>query len=672
MEANTLDPDNPVPTAMMEMSKMMYRSEMVKKGHADNEEMNFLQIQKTLELGRAATMEDPLLFDRDRWRGITNRANQGGGFGTMRNRSEREKEIESLMDKKLVNFDFKGVPLKDVVSTLKLQTQINIVLDESALNRMNFPVTTPVNLSLDNIHLRSALKVLVDGLGLSFIIENDVLKITTKEGTRGKLMQKTIPVADLVVPVHNHPLPAIYDPVKQAENELEMSRPRLGGTTAYLPAMGMRNGQIASPNSSLGAPTSPGSQGGRLVNTPQPERESEQGTIEQSLIRLITNSVKPDTWAAVGGSGTIEYYPLGMALVINQSPDVMGDIEVLLEQLRRLQDLEIAVEIRVISLSDIFYERIGVDFSMNIQTHNSTNTVNAIANGNFTPPTVINAVNQGIKNAVIGLQAPGVPTPDLFVPIAPSSYGLAVPPFGGYNNNPGGNGGLSLGLAFLNDVQVSMFLEAAQGDQRTNIMQAPKLTLFNGGTSTLSVFDRQYFLTNISAVSVNGQLVFQPTNTATTLGTTMTLQAVATGDRRFVRLGIAQNMTNLSSASVQLFPITTFITPTFEGGFQGQPIPFTQYVQQPTFSTIFVQTTVVVPDGGTVMIGGLKTLQEGRNEYGPPVLSKIPYINRLFKNVGYGREARSLLMMVTPRIIINREEEFKQTGLGREDEGEGR
>ena len=235
-----------------------------------------------------------------------------------------------------------------------------------------------------------------------------------------------------------------------------------------------------------------------------------------------------------------------------------------------------------------------------------------------------------------------------------------------------GNGGLSLGLAFLNDVQVSMFLEAAQGDQRTNIMQAPKLTLFNGGTSTLSVFDRQYFLTNISAVSVNGQLVFQPTNTATTLGTTMTLQAVATGDRRFVRLGIAQNMTNLSSASVQLFPITTFITPTFEGGFQGQPIPFTQYVQQPTFSTIFVQTTVVVPDGGTVMIGGLKTLQEGPNEYGPPVLSKIPYINRLFKNVGYGREARSLLMMVTPRIIINREEEFKQTGLGREDEGEGR
>jgi len=65
-----------------------------------------------------------------------------------------------------------------------------------------------------------------------------------------------------------------------------------------------------------------------------------------------------------------------------------------------------------------------------------------------------------------------------------------------------------------------------------------------------------------------------------------------------------------------------------------------------------------MPDGGTVLLGGLKTASEGRNEFGPPILSKIPYLSRLFKNVGYGREATSLLMMVTPRIIINEEEEL--------------
>ncbi|MBV9126163.1 MAG: hypothetical protein JO112_22670, partial [Planctomycetes bacterium] len=109
---------------------------------------------------------------------------------------------------------------------------------------------------------------------------------------------------------------------------------------------------------------------------------------------------------------------------------------------------------------------------------------------------------------------------------------------------------------------------------------------------------------------------------------------------------------------------TAFITPVLEGNVPGPPIPFTQYVQQPATTTVSVQTTVMVPDGGTVLLGGLKTLREGRNEFGPPILSKIPYINRLFKNVGYGREAESLLIMVTPRIIINEEEEAIQTGEG--------
>ena len=100
----------------------------------------------------------------------------------------------------------------------------------------------------------------------------------------------------------------------------------------------------------------------------------------------------------------------------------------------------------------------------------------------------------------------------------------------------------------------------------------------------------------------------------------------------------------------------------FEGGSQGQPIPFTQFYQQPSFSQIEVQTTVSVPDGGTVLLGGLKAMSEGRSEFGPPVISSIPYLNRLFKNVGIGRETRHIMIMVTPRIIINSEEEANQTG----------
>ena len=151
-----------------------------------------------------------------------------------------------------------------------------------------------------------------------------------------------------------------------------------------------------------------------------------------------------------------------------------------------------------------------------------------------------------------------------------------------------------------------------------------------------------------------------PGGTGTT-GVSVTVQAVISADRRFVRLNLSPSLTALASATVPLFPISTFITPVFEGGSQGQPVPFTQFFQQPSFTEIVAQTTVAVPDGGTVLLGGLKTLAQARNEFGPPVISQVPYLNRLFKNVGVGRETAHVMIMVTPRIIINSEEEIFQT-----------
>ncbi|MCR9119742.1 MAG: type II and III secretion system protein, partial [bacterium] len=80
------------------------------------------------------------------------------------------------------------------------------------------------------------------------------------------------------------------------------------------------------------------------------------------------------------------------------------------------------------------------------------------------------------------------------------------------------------------------------------------------------------------------------------------------------------------------------------------------------FATTTVTTTVSVPDGGTVLLGGVKRLSEGRNEFGVPLLSKIPYVNRLFKNVAIDRNTQSLMLMVTPRIIIQEEEELAAVG----------
>ena len=40
--------------------------------------------------------------------------------------------------------------------------------------------------------------------------------------------------------------------------------------------------------------------------------------------------------------------------------------------------------------------------------------------------------------------------------------------------------GATFGIAFLSDLEVYLFLTAAQGDTRSNVLQAPKVTTFNG------------------------------------------------------------------------------------------------------------------------------------------------------------------------------------------------
>ena len=62
-------------------------------------------------------------------------------------------------------------------------------------------------------------------------------------------------------------------------------------------------------------------------------------------------------------------------------------------------------------------------------------------------------------------------------------------------------------------------------------------------------------------------------------------------------------------------------------------------------------TTISIPSGQSVLIGGLVRERESAPESGVPVLSKIPYVGRLFRKESPAAEERNLLIFVTPRII---------------------
>lgn len=83
----------------------------------------------------------------------------------------------------------------------------------------------------------------------------------------------------------------------------------------------------------------------------------------------------------------------------------------------------------------------------------------------------------------------------------------------------------------------------------------------------------------------------------------------------------------------------------------GQITPPTT-VQLPTFNFTTVNTTVMVPDGGSVTLGGIDRIAEGSVERGTPLFGKIPFVNRLFKNKGIGRNVSSSRIRAEAKIII--------------------
>jgi general secretion pathway protein D len=62
-----------------------------------------------------------------------------------------------------------------------------------------------------------------------------------------------------------------------------------------------------------------------------------------------------------------------------------------------------------------------------------------------------------------------------------------------------------------------------------------------------------------------------------------------------------------------------------------------------------------VPDGGTLLLGGLKQTAGTETEIGVPVLSKIPIIGRLFTNRSKVADQKILLILVKPTIILQEE-----------------
>jgi general secretion pathway protein D len=562
--------------------------------------------------------------------------------------------------KQPVDIRFNDTPLSVVMETLGRMTGINVHLDRQGLSSEGVTSDTPVSINLSQpVSLKSALNLMLEELRLSYVIRNEVLLITSEMSRDTNVYQEVYNVADLVIPIpdfntgQNVGLPSA---IREAHNVIGYrSNPMQGSGFPLTLANGEESHRSMGHASVLAQMAATGMAPGSRETMPTSIGHGRGGAAMadfDSLIELITTTVEPDSWEDVGGAGTIKEFAGNLSLVISATQQVHEQITDLLEQLRRLQDLQITIEVRFITLSDNFYERIGIDFDFEIDDNVNVDLIQ----------------DDSGPSVMFGLDSQG-PTVDLdLVFDQGDAYNAAIPQFGGFDAASAFN----FGFAILSDIEVFFLLQAAIGDSRSNVLTAPKVTLFNGQQASVSDTSQRPFVTGVIPVVGDFAAAHQPVIVVLSEGTNLSVQAVCSNDRRFVRLTLVPFFSRIGEVEEFTFDGRrttstgeTVLDPDGNPRARNNEVTTTEgtTVQLPTFQFTTVSTTVSVPDGGTVLLGGIKRLSEGRTERGVPMLAQLPYINRLFKNVGIGRDTQSLMMMVTPRIIIQEEEELAQTGM---------
>jgi len=386
--------------------------------------------------------------------------------------------------------------------------------------------------------------------------------------------------------------------------------------------------------------------GGQMIDTPA-ARQYRMNLLRQ----LIQQTIAPDAWqpiqqmqlgvgtgaqqagpAGLGeevqyepGNGTIEFYQ-NKYMVVRHTLEVHRQIEELLNQMRKSLGEQVSIEAMFLVVGENFLEDIGLDLDIIYDPGEKLKDRIEIDQGSY---------NWAAPSATK-------------VPGSFAASAIAAVITGGY------------GDVFLDDLQVNFVIRATQAHRDSKILTAPKVTVLSGETASLEVQTETVYALppDVGATSYGGGYGGGYTGTSQIsqnfssifTGPTMTVTPIITRDKKHVLLNITtqlQDLLGFETYSVEV-PLGT----------DGGEVSVQEYtVDLPKTEWSSVQTRVSVPDGGTLLLGGLKITAEEETEVGVPVLSKIPVIGRAFSNRSKVKDNKILLILVKPTIILQVEKD---------------
>jgi general secretion pathway protein D len=373
--------------------------------------------------------------------------------------------------------------------------------------------------------------------------------------------------------------------------------------------------------------------------TQDQQGEGQRAALNTENQELIQETVDPESWREAGGSvGSIRV--LGGNLIVNQTPENHRALQGLLEQLRESQSIQITIEARFLTVQRNFLEDIGVDVDFIFNN-------DADANHKWGPIPVNNNSAVFTANPITGI-------PDSIGNVAPTTIDPEDPLSVGV-------GALGLSGTYLDNFAVTFLVRATQAMQNSTVVTAPRVTLSNGQRGYVVVSTQTAYVSDLEPVVGTRSVGFDPTIGIIESGILLDVQGTVSADRKYVTLTLRPTLSRL--ANLQPFTVQSAAQTTGGDDDNTNPVDTgiaTATLQQPIVERTLVRTTVTVPDGGTLLLGGQTLAGEIEREAGVPVLSKIPFLKRLLTNRSMAKDEQVLLILVKPTIIIAKEQVRKQ------------
>ena len=208
-------------------------------------------------------------------------------------------------------------------------------------------------------------------------------------------------------------------------------------------------------------------------------------------------------------------------------------------------------------------------------------------------------------------------------------YVGAYPSSGTTTNQSGGQSILGLdrmhiGVIGANDFDV--MVEYLKTTNNAKILSNPKIAVTNNQEARIHVGERQAYVTTTTTTGQSASTISEDVNFID-IGIQMSVTPKINDDG-FVTL---QLKTEISSV------IDVLITPTEN--------------RIPIVDTSLAETTVLIMEGKTIVIGGLRREENTEFVRRIPILSKIPILGKLFQKSETSKGTTELIIMITPTII---------------------